>query len=125
MLQTVTPLNEGTKGKLCPLGCAATFRGIAHGALVRGEATNLAKVLGPTQNAVGHKEALESLSTHTQSSIKTQSNAAVAQFDCSSAFNHADRTMILFHIGRLSPHLARSFHNILSHHAQFGSKGRR
>ena len=27
-----------------------------------------------------------------------ESNAAVAQFDCSSAFNHADRTMILSHI---------------------------
>ena len=36
-----------------------------------------------------------------------KSNAAVAQFDCSSAFNHADRTMILSHICCLSPHLAR------------------
>ena len=114
MLQTVTLLNEGTKGKLCPLGCAATFCGIAYGALVRGEATNLAKVLGPTQNAVGHKAALESLSRHTQSSIKTKSNAALAQFDCSSAFNHADRTMILSHIRRMSPHLAHPFYNILS-----------
>ena len=34
MLQTVTPLNMGTKGKLRPLGCAATFRRIAYGALV-------------------------------------------------------------------------------------------
>ena len=33
MLQTVTPLNKGTKGKLRPLGCAATFRRIAHGPL--------------------------------------------------------------------------------------------
>ena len=46
--------------------------------------------------------------------MKTKSNAAVAQFDCSSAFNHAGRTVILSHIRRLSPHLARSFYNILS-----------
>ena len=36
------------------------------------------------------------------------------QFDCRSAFNHADRTMILSHICRLSPHLARPFFAILS-----------
>ena len=47
MVQTVTPLNKGTTGNLRPLGCAATFRRIAFGALVRAEATNLAKVLGP------------------------------------------------------------------------------
>ena len=51
----------------------------------------------------------------TQAAIKTKCNAAVAQFDCSSAFNHADRTMILSHIRHVSPHLARSFYNILSH----------
>ena len=49
MLQTVTPLNKGTKGKPRPLGCAATFRRVACGALVRAEAANLAKVFGPTQ----------------------------------------------------------------------------
>ena len=38
----------------------------------------------------------------------------MAQFDCSSAINHADRTMILSHIRHLSPHLALSFCNILS-----------
>ena len=116
MLQTVTPLNKGTKGKLRPLGCAATFRRVAHGALVRAEAANLAKVFGPTQHAVGRKAALVSLSRDTQAAITTKCNAAVAQFDCSSAFNHADRTMILSHIRHVSPHFARSFC-----HAQFGS----
>ena len=96
-------LNKGTKGKLRPLGCAATFRRHANGALVRAEATNLAKMRGPTQYAVGWQAALESLSRDTQASIKTKSNAAVAQFYCSSAFNHADRTMILSHICRLFP----------------------
>ena len=98
-------LNKGTKGKLRPLGSAATFRRVAYGALVRAEAA---------QYAVGRKGALESLSRDTQAAIKTKCNAAVAQFDCSSAFNHADRTMILSHIRHLSPHLARSLYNILS-----------
>ena len=113
MLQTVTPLNKGTKGKLRPLDCAATFCRVAHGALVRAKAANLAKVFGLTQYAVGRKAALESLSRDTQAAIKTKCNAAVAQFHCSSAFNHADRTMILSHIRHLSAHLARSFCNIL------------
>ena len=106
-------LNKGTKGKLRPLGSAATFGRVAYG-LVRAEAANLAKVFGPTQCAVGRKAALESLSGDTHAAIKTKGNAAVAQFDCSSGFNHADRTMILSHIRHLSPHLARSFCNILS-----------
>ena len=114
MLQTVTPLNKGTKGKLRPLGCAATFRRVAYGELVRAEAANLANLFRPTQYAVRRKATQESLSRDTQTAIKTKCNAAVAQFDCSSAFNHADRTMILSHIRHLSPHLARSFHNILA-----------
>ena len=110
MLQTVTPLNKGTTGNLRPLGCAATFCRVAYGASARAEATSFAKMLGPTQCAVGRKAALESLSRDTQASIKTKSNTA---FDCSLAFNHADRTMILSHICRLSPHLASPFFSIL------------
>ena len=52
MLQTVTPLDKGTNGKLRLLGCAATFRRVAYGALVRAEAANLAKVFGPARHAV-------------------------------------------------------------------------
>ena len=62
MQQAAILLNKGSEGKLRPLGCAATFRRNAYGALVRPEDTNLAKVLGPTQYAVERKAALESLS---------------------------------------------------------------
>ena len=61
--------------------------------------------LEPRQGA-GRKAALESLS-------RDKNNAAVAQFDCSSAFDHADRT-ILSHTIRLCPHLARPFFSVLS-----------
>ena len=57
MLRVVTPLNKGTKTKLRPLGCAATFRTNACGAAVRAEATKLAKAIAPTQYAVGRKAA--------------------------------------------------------------------
>ena len=69
---------------------------------------------GPTLYAVGRKAALESPSRDIEASINTKSNAAVAQFDCSAALNHADRTMILSHVCRLSPHLVRPFFSILS-----------
>ena len=65
-------------------------------------------------NDVGWKAALESLSRDTQASNKTKSYAAVAHFDRSPAFNHADRAMILSHICRLSPDLACPFFSILS-----------
>ena len=45
--------------KLRPLGCAATA---ADGSLIFASATNLAKIFGTTQYAVGWKAALESLS---------------------------------------------------------------
>ena len=116
--QVVTPLNKGTKGKLRPLGCAATFRRAAYGALVRAESQTLAGIFGKSQYAVGRKAALESLARDVQAEMGARRHAAVAQFDCSSAFNYADRALILARIEELAPHLAPAFATILLHTTQ-------
>ena len=55
-----------THHKLRLLGCAATFRGAACGALVRFERRCFAKAFGPSQHAV-----VESLAFHVQVAVET------------------------------------------------------
>ena len=100
-------------GKLRPLGCAATLRRVAYGALVRAESQRLANIFGRSQYAVGRKAALETLARDVHAEIGARRHPVVAQFDCSSAFNHADRALILELIEELAPNLAPAFATIL------------
>ena len=85
---------------------------------------NLAEVLGPTQYAVWRKGSTGI--SHTQASIRTKSNATVALFDCSAAFNHADRHDDLVTSAVLFPHLGlRFFFHPLARHAQFKTEAHR
>ena len=92
--QVVTPLVKGTKGKLRPLACAATFRRTAYGVLTRSRSKDLAKIFGRSQYAVGRKAALECLARDLRAAIEQCDDAAVLQIDCNSAFNHVDREKV-------------------------------
>ena len=89
----VTLLGEGDEGSRWDAWCL--FRRVACGALVQAVRRCSAKALDSPQNAVGRLAALESFARGVQVAIKTKRSAAVALFDCSSAFSHADRALIL------------------------------
>ena len=107
----VTPVNKGTKGKLRPLGCAATFRRVAYGALVR-ESRKREKRPFPRDTQWVEKAALAFLGRELRFAIKQR--RAVQQFDSSFASNHEDRTLILTRICDSTPHLAPAFYSTLS-----------
>ena len=65
---------------------------------MRAEAMRLADLFGKSQYGVGRKAALESLARDVQAEIARREQPAVAQFDCSSAFNHAGVAEILAEI---------------------------
>ena len=125
MLQTVTPLNKGTKGKLRRPGCAATFRRVAYGALVRSEGANLAKVFGPTQYAVGRKAALESLERHPggdQNTMQRCRGTIRLQLGIQPRGPHDDSVS---HSPPVSAPCTLFLQHPFAHHAQSGSQGRR
>ena len=72
---------------------------------MRAEARRLADIFVKSQYGVGRKAALESLARDVQAEIARRDQPTVAQFDCSSAFNHAGRAEIVAEIENLAPDL--------------------
>ena len=101
-------------GRWVGTSCSNTLRRVAYRALMRAEARNLAAIFGRSQYGVGRKAALESLARDMKAEIARRAEPAVAQFDCSSAFNHAGRTEVLDAIERLAPTLTPAFATILT-----------